>query len=498
MAEAGKGLKAGSLGLFGNLTMGISSVAPAYSLAAAMAGLVAVAGAKVPAMFVVGFIPMLLTAFAFRELAADVPDCGSTFTWVTRAFGPWVGWVSGWASVVAAVIAVGNGGQIAAIYLFDAMGRKDWGGSTVAQLTVGSLVVLALLVLSLRGIDITRRAQALMVGLQIGVLLVVSVVALVKVLGHHAGPQAVAPQWDWLSPAGLSSGQVARAGILCVFAYWGWDACLSVSEETKNPHRTPGRAAVLATVATLGTYVLVGYAVEAFAGFGVTGIGLNNPVNANDTLSVLGDPVVGGGLAVVLLLGISASSAASTLTCLVPTARNMLSMAVYGALPARFGRVHPRLGTPWFGTAVVGLAGVGCYVVMMLVSQDSLADMVSSLGLATAFRYAMTAYACVWTYRRTLRGSVRDLFLRGIFPLAGAVAMTWAFVESAVQEYAPGYGKTHLGPVGSVFLLGIGLLVLGVPVAALCRTTRRDFFRGITLNARTDIVVADSGAITHT
>jgi len=101
---------------------------------------------------------------------------------------------------------------------------------------------------------------------------------------------------------------------LCVFPYWGWDACLPISEETKDPHKNPGKAAVLATILVLGTYVLVSYAIQAFAGFGRTGIGLNNPQNANDTLSILGEPVVGSGVAVVLLLAIRSSSLASVLT----------------------------------------------------------------------------------------------------------------------------------------------------------------------------------------
>ena len=112
----------------------------------------------------------------------------------------------------------------------------------------------------------------------------------------------------------------------------GWDACLPTSEETKDPHKNPGKAAVLATILVLGTYVLVSYAIQAFAGFGTTGIGLNNPQNANDTLSILGEPVVGSGLAVVLLLAISSSSLASVLTCLAPTVGSMLAMGVYRAL----------------------------------------------------------------------------------------------------------------------------------------------------------------------
>jgi amino acid transporter len=362
-----------------------------------------------------------------------------------------------------------------------------------AQVAVGGLAVVGLLLLCLRGIDVTERTQAVLVAVQFAMLALVSVVALVKVFGHHAGPQAVMPQWSWLFPAGLSAAAVAHGAILCVFAYWGWDACLSISEETKQPHKNPGKAGVLATILVLGTYVLVSFAIQAFAGFGTTGIGLNNPQNANDALSILGDPVVGRGLAVVLLLAISSSSLASVMTCLAPTARGMLAMAVYRALPQRFARVHPQYQTPWFAVLVIGVGGFTIYLVMTLVSQNSLADMVASLGLATAFYYATTAYACVWTYRRTLRRSARDFWLRGALPFIGAVAMTWAFVQSAIDMYAPDYGKTHFGPVGGVFVLGMGLLLLGIPVAALSALGSRDFFRGKTLNAGTEIIVPSSG-----
>jgi hypothetical protein len=70
--------------------------------------------------------------------------------------------------------------------------------------------------------------------------------------------------------------------------------------------------------------------------------------------------------------------------------------------------------------------------------------------------------------------------------------MTWVFMQSAIDMYAPDYGKTHFGPVGGVFVMGMGLLVLGIPVAALSNIGGRDFFRGKTLNAGTEITVLDA------
>ena len=63
-----RAMKPGALGLWGNVTIGLASTAPAYSLAATLGYVVIADGDKAPAMFIVAFIPMLLIAFAYREL----------------------------------------------------------------------------------------------------------------------------------------------------------------------------------------------------------------------------------------------------------------------------------------------------------------------------------------------------------------------------------------------------------------------------------------------
>ena len=55
-------------------------------------------------MFILAFIPMLLVAIAYRDLNRAAPDCGTTFTWGTKAFGPIVGWLGGWGLAVSAII----------------------------------------------------------------------------------------------------------------------------------------------------------------------------------------------------------------------------------------------------------------------------------------------------------------------------------------------------------------------------------------------------------
>jgi amino acid transporter len=491
-ATGEKGLQAGALGLVGNMVIGLASVAPAYSLAATLGYVVLAVGDKSPAMFVLAFIPMLLVAFAYRELSQDTPDCGTTFTWGTKAFGPWIGWIGGWGLAVSAIIVLANVAEVAAIYLFKFLGLDDLAESLTAKVLLGSFFIISMTWISARGIVLSERIQYVLIAVQFGVLITVSIIALIRVFSGTAGDQAIMPQWSWLWPGGLDASSIAAAVILCIFIYWGWDACLAVGEETKDSGKTPGRAAVLDTLILVATYVLVAYAVQSFAGFSDEGIGLNNEENVDDVLTILGEPVSGVIVASLLLLTVSVSALSSTQTTILPTARGTLSMAVYEAIPKRFASVHPRYMTPAFGTMVMGAAALGFYLLLTFVSQNALADSIASLGLAVAFYYGVTAYSCVWYFRRTLFSSARNLFMRGIFPLLGALAMTWAFVQSAIDMIKPDYGYTAFGSIGGVFVLGVGMLALGVPLMLACFAfgTKR-FFRGETLNAATEVKAPD-------
>jgi amino acid transporter len=132
-----KGLKGGALGLVSSVVVGMASTAPAYSLAATLGLIVAsggslLAGEKAPAIVLLSFIPMYLIAVAYQELNKAEPDCGTTFTWASRAFGPIVGWLGGWGIIAADVIVMATLAQIAGAYSFTFIGDLGW--HSVAEL----------------------------------------------------------------------------------------------------------------------------------------------------------------------------------------------------------------------------------------------------------------------------------------------------------------------------------------------------------------------------
>lgn len=96
LSVGGKGLAGGQIGTFSGAVLGISSVAPGYTLSASVGLLVAAVGLKMPAILIAGFLPMFLTAYAYRELNAKNPDAGASFTWSTaRSDHTSAGWRAG-------------------------------------------------------------------------------------------------------------------------------------------------------------------------------------------------------------------------------------------------------------------------------------------------------------------------------------------------------------------------------------------------------------------
>jgi amino acid transporter len=111
--SAGKGLKVGALGFISSLVIGVASTAPAYSLAATLGFVAAYVGVQSPAVMLLAFVPMLFIAAAYYYLNRADPDCGTTFTWVTRAIGPKTGWLAGWGILVTDLVVMPNLASIA-------------------------------------------------------------------------------------------------------------------------------------------------------------------------------------------------------------------------------------------------------------------------------------------------------------------------------------------------------------------------------------------------
>ncbi|HUK98859.1 MAG TPA: APC family permease [Gaiellaceae bacterium] len=469
-----KGLKRDAIGFLSNLVIGIASTAPAYSLAATLGFIVAVNGMgfHAPAVLLVSFVPILLIAFAYKYLNRADPDCGTTFAWGTRAMGPWVGWLNGWAIFVADVIVMASLSVIASTYTYLLFGW-DHGANSTFWILIGATVWIAVMTwICWRGIELSARVQQFLLAAEILILAAFAIVALVKVYVNNPA-HSVHPSFEWFNPFALGFSPLVDGMLLGIFIYWGWDSGVMVNEETESSAEAPGRAAVLSTLILLAIYLVVGASAQAYGG---TQVLIDN---SNDVLRVLGGSVFGSPWDKLLIIAVLTSASASTQTTILPTARTTLSMARWKAIPSVFGHIHPRNLTPDVSTLAMG--GLSIVFTVLLVafnsSQDVLGDSITAVGFAILFYYGFTGLICVVYFRKELVKSWKHFLAAGIIPFVGFGVMAAIFVK-AFHDYSQ-TGAGYAAPLFGIqipIVIGIGSLLLGVPLAILCAIKYREFF----------------------
>jgi amino acid transporter len=494
MESTDKGLKKGAIGFVDGLAIGLDSTAPAYSLAAVIGSIVLVMGVQAPGVLLLSFVPMFFIAAAFFYMNKAVQDCGTSFAWVTRAIGPWWGWLGGWAICTTGILVVGSLADVAAFYMFDLVGLDGLRDTRVAVVTLSIVLIVVMTTICVIGTEVSARLQRVLVFFQIGALAALVAVAAVEWIVGGLPAQSVDPQLSWLSPfADTDYSDLLSGMLLAVFIYWGWESALNLSEETEDSSRAPGLAGISSTVILLGTYVLVGITVIAVGGPDKVDNFSDNP----GILGAIADDVLGP-LAFVVTLAIIVSGLASAQTTIIPSSRTSLSMAHAGALPRAFARIHPRFLTPSFSTIVVGIIATAWYVGGSIASQSFLTDSLNALSLMIAFYYALTGIACVVYWRHHIRASVKNFLFIGVAPLLGAAGLGYLLVESTIRLASPGESSTGtsvLG-VGMPLVIGIGFTLVGVVIMfAWWGFGNRDFFKRPGLEA-VPAEIADGRATT--
>ena len=484
-----KGLSVGKVGVLGGTVIGVSVVAPAYTLTSGLGPTVSVAGLQTPAILLIGFIPMLMVLFGYRELNRAVPDSGTSFTWAARAFGPWIGWMSGWGLITATVLVLSNLAAVATDFFFILLSQifSNEALATVPQnnlfinILVTTIFVAAATYIGYRGVEATQKVQWGLVLFQLVALVWFSVAAITSAMGGNAFDYTQ-PDVSWFNPMQIESLSIAVAGVsLSIFMFWGWDTVITMNEEAKDPARTPARASVATIFTIIALYLLVSVGTLMWAGMGTGELGAGNPENQESIFAVLA-PHVMGPFAILMSIAILTSSLASLQSTMVSPARTLLAMGHYEALPKSFAHVSPRFRSPSVATFWAAGASLVFYVVMRLLSENALWDTITALGMMVCFYYGATGLAAVWYFRKSWFKSVRNVFMRLLLPLLGGLALVWMFVQTIVDSMDPDYGSgSQIGGVGLVFILGVSVMLVGVVLMIVMRFVTPSYFKGETL-----------------
>ncbi|WP_133917587.1 APC family permease [Streptomyces sp. NBC_00582] len=325
-------LRGGVLGMADIAAATMANVGPAMSFFFGFAFLATTAGVASPLTIAAAGVAVALLGNTLAEFSRAHPSAGSFITFVGKTFGP-VSAVTtallaglGYIIAMASVIAISGG--------FVQITLHHYTGIDLPWILWTLLLTGVSVVLMLRGIVVSTKWAGYFFGVEMLVLVVVSVAALVE----HRGELSAAPFLPGHLRHGLSG--LAAGFPLAVYLFIGWENSAALAEETENPRRNVGRA-VLSSVAIMTvSYILFSYATVTGFGYDTAALG-DSPIPfidvARHTLGALAFLAYVGGLTStlgVLIAGINSQ------------ARLIFNAGREGLLPSFFGYVHPTRRTP--------------------------------------------------------------------------------------------------------------------------------------------------------
>lgn len=287
------------------------------------------------AAWALGGIMSLVGAFCFAELAATYPRSGGDYVYLTRAFGPWLGFLFAWFQL--SVIRAANIAMMA--FVFADYAASIWNVPFAQKWLWASSAVLILTVLNLLGVVFGKRTQ--------NVLTLAKVIGLAGVLVvGFAWPQtlAAAPATAGLAANAAGSSSLATAMVLVLLTYGGWNDAAFVAAEVRGGPRAIARALLIGTAAITLIYLLLN---AAFLwGLGFEQARQSSAIAADLLKHRFGDRFgPWGARSIALLVMVSALGAINGM--LFSGARIYSSLGRDHPVFAWLGRLHPRTQAPW-------------------------------------------------------------------------------------------------------------------------------------------------------
>ncbi|GAB6172463.1 APC family permease [Paradesulfitobacterium aromaticivorans] len=439
-----------------SVIMGIAGTAPAYSLSASTAALIGAVGMSGPGSIFYAAIVMFGISFAFMYLNRWRPDSGASYAWVGRSINPMVGFMSGWALIVSATLFMVAGSLPVGAATLDLI-APELTNNVVAVTVVGAIWFLAMDILIIMGIEITRSFQKIMTTIEVVALIIVAIGAYVKFGANPVNHFS----WSWFAPGGLDT--FMAGSLVAIFYYWGWDVTANLTEETVDRHRAPGYGGVFGMIGIFFLFELLQIAFQ----MGLT-TGQIEEASAN-LLPVVGDMIFPRPWGTIAILAVIISTVATLETSLLQASRTLFSMGRDRVISTKFAEIHPKFQTPWLASVIIGIVALFSFVVSSFSSSVNtlMTGAITAIGLQIAFYYGLTGFASVWYHRKMFSTDKKALFMRGIWPGLAAVFL-WAV---AIYDI-PQLGLT-------TDLIGIGALLIGlIPMLYYKAKYKSEFYKG--------------------
>ena len=412
-------LHRGALGIIDISAATMANIGPAMSFFFGFGLIATTAGVAAPLTIIVAGIAIALLGNTLAQFARAQPSTGGFITFVGKAFGPasavttallaGIGYIIAMASVIAI-----SGGFLAITIQRYLKVDIPWGILTVI------LTALAVWMM-IRGVSVSTKLAGLFFGVEMVVLVVVSVAVLIKNGGHLS----VTP----FEPSHITNGfsGLAAGFPLAIYLFIGWENSAALAEETNDPRRNVPRA-VFSSIAIMSvSYVVFAYATVTGFGYNVDKLGQSAiPFIdvADSTLGVLAFFAYLSGLTSTLGALIAGSNA---------QARLVFNAGREGLLTSWIGRVHRTRRTPmnailtFIGLATIliggwalghlfGAAGRGMDPVAFFAES-------STMGTILVLVVYLLSNLALPVYYRRYRPQEFNVVKHGVLPILGALAI---------------------------------------------------------------------------
>jgi amino acid transporter len=409
------------------------------------------------AVWIFGGLLTLAGALSYAELAAAIPEAGGEYAYLREAYGPLWGflysWTQMWVAKSGSIATLATGFFYYLANFFPALDGVFYRlplplGPHGAPLDLrwGQLLAIALIAalawLNYFGVKLGGDVQVAVTAVK------VALIALIIVAGLGFGsPHAPAPPGHIpLTPftvAGFFAALVAA-----LWAYDGWNNVAMVASEVRDPHRNLPRALIGGTVGVIAIYLLANAAY--FRVLSPEQVGASPRVAGEMMRRILG-AAGAGGVSVAAMISIFAALNGSILT----GARVPYAAARQGYFFSAIARVGEKRRTP--GVSILAL----CTWSALLVLTGTYSQLFTYVIFASWILYGMAAAAVIVLRikRPELRRPYRTLgypFVPILFVLVAAVFIVSTLCDSPRES-----------------LMGIGLILLGLPFYAYWNSHRR-------------------------
>ncbi|MGE5455069.1 MAG: APC family permease [Methylocystaceae bacterium] len=322
----------------------------------------------VPLVYLVGVFAMIFTALSYARMSERFPISGSVYAYVQHGINPHIGFLAGWVIMMDYILTPALLYSMAGIWLSSIVtGTSPW---------IWVLLFIAInTVINIRGIEFTAKANMIMLIIELAALAIFIVAGIYFVVqGGGAGGFTLAP---FFQPGKINPAFLATATSIAVLSFLGFDAISTLAEETNNAQKMIGRATITALF-LMGTIFIVQTYVAAIVVPDATTL---NPDTA--FFEIAGIAAGEWFKTLLTVVNIIAVGIANTLAAQAGMSRVLYSMSRDKAMPAIFGKIHPKYKTPYMATLFVA----GFSILVLLVTSlkiDVLAKFVN-FGALTSF-----------------------------------------------------------------------------------------------------------------